>query len=475
MRLLLVIFLFISVSVLAVSPANAQQQWSLPLYAGQHTLVGQLLITTNGGGFTAMFQATTPGWCFGVTHFYADTTPPSSSAPGLFPYKHENLGCVTSDSYTLAGDPSALYFAAHAEAHYVPENVVSQPTVGGVPSGSVMLSVDAPGSASYFDSLVSGVLNGTYRGWCVDLDNLIYSETLYAAQVYSSYDPALPTGVVDKPQDFDLVNYVINQNYVGQGIPAYDVQVAIWTLIDDNLPTGGQAWSQANVNAIVADARANGEGFVPACGQLMAVLLNPDQAGVQRTIIEYTVPCVQEEIEVGSPRSETAWALPQFVTLFGPGWGGYFQLNGQVQAPSSGNRVNLVPPSAKPPAHSSAGGNGNGNSSPPAWGRTEGAPPPHANNPNPPASDTTAPVVEADSITPIIPLADCRAETLYLLNLRAGPGTDFEVLRLVPYRTQVEVLAQQGDWYTVQYRIGVRYYIGWLHGAYLELQGACVP
>ena len=159
---------------------------------------------------------------------------------------------------------------------------------------SASMKVAGNGTAdadSYFPTVTlggAGVLNGTYDGWCVDVDHTISQNTSYTTAVYSSYE-ALPAGIVEKPYNFDLVNWIMNQDFVyknaGGTLGNYtygDIQRAIWTLIDDNLSTSGLGtYSQARVNQIVSLAVANGEGYVPKCNGVVAIILQPTGGTVQ--------------------------------------------------------------------------------------------------------------------------------------------------------------------------------------------------
>ncbi|MBT8302493.1 MAG: hypothetical protein KJO63_14280, partial [Maribacter sp.] len=97
-----------------------------------------------------------------------------------------------------------------------------------------------PGSISYFDLRIDdGSLAGNYAAWCVDVANTLNAGECFDANVYSSYG-VIPNGIVDRPENFDLINWILNQNFVGMtsdnGIDAYtlgDVQWAMWELIDD--------------------------------------------------------------------------------------------------------------------------------------------------------------------------------------------------------------------------------------------------
>jgi hypothetical protein len=170
----------------------------------------------------------------------------------------------------------------------------------------------------------------------VDTDNVIYQNTNYTAKVLSSYDDV--TGLVEHPENLDLVNWILNQSYVGQSSPGGfgtytygDVQRAIWALVEDIQSTSGLgAWNQNRVDEILADAQASGEGFVPQCNDVVAVLLAPIENGAvfqviiaQVILAEIEVPCDAVE--------ETAWAdgLP----FPGKNWATYIMYTVQGEIP----------------------------------------------------------------------------------------------------------------------------------------------
>jgi hypothetical protein len=182
---------------------------------------------------------------------------------------------------------------------------------------------------SYFQTTITNgdFLNGIYEGWCIDTDRSIGKNIDYCANVYSSYEP-LPLGLIEYPENLDLVNWLINQDFVGKDYPLSvldppetftmgDVQFAIWELIEDIVPYASAgdmgSWSHEKVNYLVAEAYANGEGFVPGCippqNRMIVMLVPydfpPDCAPseipiAQITFISVPVPCVPEDCE-------TAW------------------------------------------------------------------------------------------------------------------------------------------------------------------------
>ncbi|MEJ2560723.1 MAG: hypothetical protein P8186_31775, partial [Anaerolineae bacterium] len=198
--------------------------------------------------------------------------------------------------------------------------------------GQVTISTVYPGldygAPSYFDITVSGgiTLDGTYDGNCADLAG---GPPSGLAVPYLSTE-LIPDGVVQKPENLDLVNWIINQDFVGQPSGcdgAYtwgDVQWAIWKLIDGREPTPGtlsslQAWSECRAQEIVDAAIANGEGFVPGCGDVMGIILAPETTWTQSVIIWIPVPCAAED--------ETVWGGDYFGTPLefpGDNWAIYF-------------------------------------------------------------------------------------------------------------------------------------------------------
>lgn len=333
LALLALLFVFFTISTV-----QADGSWSVDLVAGQHTTIGAVDFVISGDTLTATFNVTSPGWCLGVTHFYAGNLPPDRAAPGQFPYHHEGLDCVTSDSYSVPTPDGDVYVAAHAESDYDPDRANDEPVII-ADTGTMTVN---SGSSSYFDASVNiDGLASSYPAWCVDLEHLIFTGTQYDVDVFEAGD-----ALVDNPDNLDLILYVINQDYSFLGATAYDVQVAIWLLIDDATPFG----ITPAALAIVDDARANGEGFTPGCGDLMGVFMDPGP-DIQTIMAVVPAPCITDE---GNARSETAWALADWGVEFGQGWGMYFQLvdapDPEPPAPAPSDEPPAPLPTDEPPA-----------------------------------------------------------------------------------------------------------------------------
>ena len=159
---------------------------------------------------------------------------------------------------------------------------------GNIVEGPLEMKLKHPATneAAYFGFEVK--INGItdfFNGWCVDLDHQISTNQWLNGYLISSYSKDAWT-YVDKPENIDMLNYIINHYSGGQDSYKWeDIQKAIWYFIDDNpesLTTKAQQ--------IVADALANGAGFVPSCGDVIAAIIVPDGSR-QVTIIEVPMPC----------------------------------------------------------------------------------------------------------------------------------------------------------------------------------------
>jgi hypothetical protein len=230
-----------------------------------------------------------------------------------------------------------IYVAAHA----VVEKIGGLTGLEiGLPA-QVTMKVQYPygGGPAYFPTTtVSGgtILDGTYPGWCVDTDHTIGNNTNYVANVYSSYEN-LPAGLIEYPENLDLVNWIINQGFVGTPSPGCagnytygDVQRAIWTLVEDNNSTSGLgSWSACRVAEILAAAQSNGEGYEPGCYDYVAVILVPvTGSGAAQQVIIAQVTLIEVPI-LCETLDETAWGgfidiVPPVYGFPGDSWAMYF-------------------------------------------------------------------------------------------------------------------------------------------------------
>ncbi len=131
------------------------------------------------------------------------------------------------------------------------------------------IDVTDDASTTADDALASA----TWNGACIDIEGQLILDQELTVNVYCT---DVPEGMIENPQNLDLINWILNQEFVGQdtmdGSAQYnifDIQEAVWVLSD------GTATSNAAANEIVAKAEAEGEGFVSGEGNLVAVVFDP--------------------------------------------------------------------------------------------------------------------------------------------------------------------------------------------------------
>lgn len=287
--------------------------------------MGKITVVQGPKFMTVTYDITAPGWLFQQTQLYIGPEPdmPNQSgnpAPGQFPYKGDHAPGVTHVVYGPLPVPDSSYIvAAHSDVTYqIAVDSVGE-LCGYLPDTVDFIAAENQGPNSYLNITVfNGFwLNGTYEGWCLDLDHLIVKNTLYEdAAVYCSYEP-VPDSIVDHPENLDLINWIINYISVGQNSScggSYtwgDIQRAMWELIDDTntyIGLGGN-WSQCRADEIVAKALASGEGYEPGCNDYFGVLLKAKN--VQTILISVPFPCYP-------PFNGGAWGYGQNGTYCDP-------------------------------------------------------------------------------------------------------------------------------------------------------------
>ncbi|MBT8223194.1 MAG: hypothetical protein KJN96_08510 [Eudoraea sp.] len=303
------------------------------LYAGQHELVGKVIVEVVGENYEITY-ALDAGYCLKETHLSVVDDPekfPMSGngnpPPGQFEYKGYH-DCVSSFTYEVPTS-KGMYIAAHAVVNcvetYIPE----------IPETVDICTKDQGPDAYLNISINGGESVGT---WCVDNDLSIELDKCYFdVPVYSSLG-TLPSGAFEYPDNFDLVNWLLNQSIVGSkcaasgGLYTYgDLQLAIWNLLDD-VTTGSIAglgeYSEDCVNELIALAEANGEGFTPDCGDFAGVILMPTEVADDGLIVAIQPLLIPYPVECKEVCSETAWARNQKDQVCGnfPGsnWATYF-------------------------------------------------------------------------------------------------------------------------------------------------------
>lgn len=319
------------------------------LFAGKTTEVGSVRVEKNADGTLKVSYQLLPGYYMLESHLSVTT---SLDAVPQSRQHNPQVGLFT---YTMHHNPPVNYYVYDnipgGDSYIMAHAVVGE--ASGYKADIAALDIQLPSEAKimvtypsltgtgYFSTTVSegGILDGIYDGWCVDVNNAIYPGVEYTVKVYSSYnqdigDPSLD--LVDYPENLDMVNWIINQHFVGQTSPGGygiytfgDVQRAIWELVDATPATSGLGvWSQDRVDEIKEAAASpdTGEEFVPECGQQVAVMLVPDyeagQLPVQVTVAQITILNFDLVCLPILTNPESAWAAG--LDFGGSSWAKYF-------------------------------------------------------------------------------------------------------------------------------------------------------
>ena len=335
--IILGIVIILNLSMIIITAHTESDPFVTDLIAGKHYDAGDVEVWNDEDNLYVTFN-TSDGWEMGVSHLHVATSldgipqKKGNPPPGQFDYGTDHDPKVTEFTYQIELDwdtGTELYIAAHAEVcKIMGYDGGLEETEATLPAIAQMMAVHATvGDPSYFTTTIAGgtSIDGIYEGWCVDLSESMEDYLWYVVNVYSSYESPLPPGLVDNPENLDLINYILNQHFVGQpsicsGDYTYgDVQRAIWELIDDSQSSTGLLgpWEQCRVDEILADVGANGEGYIPGCGDVFAVILDcidPDDG--QTSIIPIPIECTEDW------NCETAWG--DGFDFPGKNWATYF-------------------------------------------------------------------------------------------------------------------------------------------------------
>jgi hypothetical protein len=325
---------------------NCGQTASTDLIAGQHTVIGKVTASTDGASLTVIYQLNQPNWGITETHLSVKgdwteipQTRTGNPIPGQFEFKNDHNKII---GYRYDGiDVSAwsqVSIAAHCKVVML-DGANPNPIPGLVPGQYLDMDVDIYSTTTTATSnfpqylgldLSGSVGSGSYDGFCVDEGTPVSGNQIY--EVYT-VDPFV-TAVselnclgINRPENFDLMAYVVNQYYAGAyaNAQAEELQAVIWTLLEPfgaSISTPEMTWDQSVVNAMLTDAQ-NGEGFIPGLCDYRFFILDI------KCLPQVRDPRPgQTTINIIAPQGctiageETAWAFgPQFP---GRNWGMYF-------------------------------------------------------------------------------------------------------------------------------------------------------
>lgn len=180
------------------------------------------------------------------------------------------------------------------------------------PASAVFTVTGALANGAAFDVTISGTGDARFDGvefatnaYCLGFFDPIPLNTPVPGDVYD-VEAAIATSVFDADQissvngltaadNLDLIQYIVAQDWendTGVNYDGWDVQFAIWELTD-NIDTGDWTGTftqatESNVDAIIADALANGEGYsFQGDGDVAGMIWdpNPQTSAIQQPFI----------------------------------------------------------------------------------------------------------------------------------------------------------------------------------------------
>lgn len=255
------------------------------LIAGQYEKVGEVTTLWRDDDLLVTYYLTDLSWKITEIHFGWFSGPQENVVPGQLQFKQENLntqaiqfsiprGTICGKCDLPAKCTCPCYFAAHA--------VVSQSIPcekQDMSAKTLYMRDDLPdfvqfrgflgGNRALFRLELQGEppLNGNgFNGWCLDRDAEIPNGLWHNAAVIHTWDDGALDGVIEHPENIDLIEWIVLQDFVGHKsfcneiVQRYHVQNAIWHLADGRPPTidGLGCVAKAIVNSAYR-ARANGQ------------------------------------------------------------------------------------------------------------------------------------------------------------------------------------------------------------------------
>ena len=226
----------------------------VPLVAGQYYDAGDVFLTWGAENLTVTY-VTANGWSMSEVHFgWFAGGPPDHPPPGQLQYGFVGLD-TTAYQFEIPRSEicpqkngkcdCSCYFVAHAvvnkekpcEKENASKTIYAQDFQ--LPKYTQYRAYLAGSAAKYrLEMRGDYPLNGNgFNGWCLDRNTEVRSGRWYDAAVLWDWEDL--DGIVDHPENMDLVEWIVNQNMVGRRsycgaiVNRDNVQNAIWYLVDD--------------------------------------------------------------------------------------------------------------------------------------------------------------------------------------------------------------------------------------------------
>mgnify|MGYP000898471460 FL=1 len=155
--------------------------------------------------------------------------------------------------------------------------------------GTLVLTRDGTLGGDFYGVTLSGTGDDRFDGkffditYCVSAYEPIKPNETVPYNIYLADQGSVPAGIVARPQNLDMVNWILNQDFetkdngdrTGHTYTEAEIQGAIWGLTDNIVFVNSGLGTTANAREIYNLALANGEGFEAGEGDIVGLILDP--------------------------------------------------------------------------------------------------------------------------------------------------------------------------------------------------------
>lgn len=155
--------------------------------------------------------------------------------------------------------------------------------------GTLVLTRDGALGGDFYGVTLSGTGDDRFDGnffditYCVAAYEPIKPDVAIPYNIYLADQASVPSGIVARPQNLDMVNWILNQGFGdkdngdgnAQNYTEGEIQGAIWGLTDNIVFVNSSLGTNANAREIYDLALANGEGFQAGEGDIVGLILDP--------------------------------------------------------------------------------------------------------------------------------------------------------------------------------------------------------
>lgn len=195
-------------------------------------------------------------------------------------------------SYTVS-DGNGGFDTANLEMDFCGAKNTLETIKNSLPAGgTLVLAGDTTFDGSYYTATLSNTGDERFDGKSFDIAYCMarFEHIGIGVQVpynfYLAAEDSVPTGVIANPQNLDIVNWILNQDFSamdngdnnGKTYTEAEIQGAIWGLTDNIVFVPSNLGTQANAQEIYNLALANGEGFQAGEGDIVGLILDPTAA-----------------------------------------------------------------------------------------------------------------------------------------------------------------------------------------------------